>query len=72
MPTALALAADMATISPETLHAYKALIDDGYDLPFGEALRHEHTVSSRANAAVTPEMVETRRAEVQARGRRQD
>jgi enoyl-CoA hydratase len=69
LPTAMALAADMANIPPETLQAYKSLIDAGYEMPFGEAQRHEHTVSSRANAAVTPEMVEARRAAVQARGR---
>jgi enoyl-CoA hydratase len=71
MPTALALAADMASIPAETLTAYKALIDEGYDLPFGEALAHEHRITSAANAKVTPEMVAERRAAVQARGRTQ-
>jgi enoyl-CoA hydratase len=71
MPTALALAADMASVPLDTLLAYKKLIDEGYDLPFGAALAHEHTVSGAANGDVTPAMVEERRAAVQARGRGQ-
>jgi len=71
MPTALALARDMAGIPLDTLRAYKTLIDEGYDLPFGAALAHEHAISGAANRAVTPEMVEERRAAVQARGRGQ-
>jgi enoyl-CoA hydratase len=71
MPAALALAADMASIPPETLTAYKALIDDGYRMPLGEALAREHELSSAANAHVTPQMVEARRLAVQARGRTQ-
>jgi enoyl-CoA hydratase len=71
LPTALALAADMATIPSDTLTAYKALIDEGYAMAFGAALAHEHAVSSAANARVTPEMVAERRAAVQARGRTQ-
>jgi len=71
MPAAMALADDMASIPLETLAAYKALIDRGYDLPFGAALAHEHAISSSANAKVTPQMVEERRLAIQARGRRQ-
>ncbi len=71
MPAALRLAADMATIPPETLCLYKGLIDQGYDLPFGEAMALEHRLSSANNRTVTPEMVEARRAAIQARGRTQ-
>jgi enoyl-CoA hydratase len=71
IPAALDLAADMASIPADTLMAYKRLIDEGYGLPFGAALAHEHTVSSAANAKVTPQMVEERRLAVQARGRTQ-
>jgi enoyl-CoA hydratase len=71
MPAALALAADMGSIPAETLVAYKRLIDEGYALPFGAAMAHEHAVSSAANAKVTPQMVEERRLAIQARGRRQ-
>lgn len=71
MPAARALADDIASADPAFIAAYKRLIDDGFALPFGEAMALEHQRSSAANAAVTPQSVEARRAAVQARGRQQ-
>ena len=71
MPAAMKLAADMASIPVETLSTYKGIIDQGFDLPFGEAMALEHRLSSANNRTVTPEMVEARRAAIQARGRTQ-
>jgi len=71
MPAAKKLAADMASIPVETLSTYKGIIDQGFDLPFGEAMALEHRLSSANNKSVTPEMVEARRAAIQARGRTQ-
>jgi len=71
MPTAMKLAADMASIPAETLATYKAIIDEGYALSFGDALAHEIKRSSALNRQVTPDMVEARRAGIQARGRTQ-
>lgn len=71
MPAALKLAAEMASIEGDMLITYKAMIDDGYALSMGEGLRLEHDRSVAHNAEVTPEMVEARRAAVQARGRSQ-
>ena len=71
MPTALKLAREMASIDAEILVTYKAMIDDGYALSMSEGLTLEHERSVIHNAAVTPEMVEARRAAVQARGRTQ-
>ena len=71
MPAARRLAEDIASADPAFIAAYKRLIDDGFARPFGEALSLEHERSSAANAAVTPEAVEARRAAVQARGRAQ-
>jgi enoyl-CoA hydratase len=68
MPAALKLAADMASIPVETLSLYKKIIDEGYDLPLGEGMALEQRLSSANNRAVTPEMVESRRAGIQARG----
>lgn len=68
MPAARALAADIASADPAFIAAYKRLIDDGFARPFGEAMALEHQRSSAANAAVTPEAVEARRAAVLARG----
>jgi enoyl-CoA hydratase len=71
MPTALKLAAEMAQIQAEMLVTYKAMIDDGYALAMGDGMELEHQRSVAHNAAVTPQMVEARRAAVQARGRSQ-
>lgn len=65
------LAADMATIPVETLSLYKAIIDEGFALSFGEGMAHENRRSTANNRAVTPEAVEARRAAIQARGRTQ-
>lgn len=71
MPTAMKLAADMASIPPETLCVYKGIIDQGYDLPLGEGMALEHRLSSANNRLVTPAMVEARREAIQTRGRTQ-
>lgn len=65
------LAADMAQIDADMLILQKALIDDGYALSLQDGLALEHDRSSRHNAGVTPQMVEQRRAAVQARAREQ-
>jgi len=69
--TALALAEDMAQIEPDMMALMKGLIDDGYAATLAEGMALEHARSSAHNAQVTPEMVEARRAAVQARGRKQ-
>ena len=71
MPAALKLAQEMASIETDMLVTYKAMIDDGYAVNLGEGMKLEHDRSVVHNAAVTPEMVEARRAAVQARGRTQ-
>ena len=71
LPTAQKLAADMASVPPATLAAYKALIDEGFALDYGAGLAHEQVVSTAANRNVTPEQVEENRRAVQARGRSQ-
>jgi enoyl-CoA hydratase len=71
LPAAIALARDMASIDPSMSVAYKALIDDGYGLPFGQALALEAQRSTAANGAVKPEAVEQARLAVMERGRTQ-
>ncbi|OYW27334.1 MAG: enoyl-CoA hydratase [Caulobacter sp. 12-67-6] len=71
MPTALKLAADMASIPVETLSFYKSLIDEGFERSFRKGLEIEHERSSAHNRKVTPGAVEARRAQIQARGRTQ-
>ncbi len=71
LPAAKRLAADIASADPGMVQAYKALIDEGFALPFGEAMALEHTRSSARNAAVSGDEVEARRRAVMERGRAQ-
>ena len=71
LPAAQKLAADMAQMPTDMLIAYKNLIDDGYGLPFKDALALETTRGSAHNATVSAADIEARRAAVQARGRSQ-
>lgn len=69
LPTAQALARDIASADPSMICAYKALIDDGYALPFGAAMALEQERSSAANRSVSADEVEARRISVMERGR---
>ena len=71
LATAKRLAADIATADPGMVQAYKALIDEGFALPFGEAMALENAKSSAANGGVDPGEVEARRRAVMERGRAQ-
>lgn len=71
LPTCRALAEDMLSCVPEALRGYKALIDRGFALPFGEALAHESRASAEHMRSIQPEAVAERRAAIQARGRDQ-
>lgn len=71
MPAALNLARDMASIPVDTLARYKSIIDEGFAQTFAEGMATEKRRSIENNRAVTPEMVEQRRAGIQARGRTQ-
>jgi enoyl-CoA hydratase len=69
LPAAQALARDIASADPAMVRAYKSLIDDGYGLPFGEAMALEQERSSAANRSVSADEVEARRQAVMERGR---
>lgn len=69
LPAAQALARDIASADPAMVRGYKRLIDDGYALPFGEAMALERARSTAANRAVSADAVEARRLAVMARGR---
>jgi enoyl-CoA hydratase len=71
LSTAIALAQDMASIDPAMAAAYKALIDDGYALPFADGLELEASVSRKMNGQVEAGAVEARRRQVMERGRAQ-
>ncbi len=65
------LATDMLSCDPGSLRGYKQLIDAGFATTFEEGMRLEARVSRDFAKAITPEIVATRRGEVQERGRRQ-
>lgn len=69
LPAAQALARDIASADPAMVRAYKALIDDGHALPFGEAMALEAARSKAANGTVSADEVEARRLAVMERGR---
>lgn len=71
LPTCRALAADMLSLDPAMLVAYKRAIDEGYALGFGDAMAYEARVALEFNAAVAPAAVEARRKAVLERGRQQ-
>lgn len=71
LPTAQQLANDMRSCVPETLRAYKKIIDVGFARPFGEAIRLEARANREHAKLLRPEDVAARRATIQARGRSQ-
>jgi enoyl-CoA hydratase len=71
LPRAKAIAADIASADPAMIGAYKRLIDDGFGLPFTDAMGLEHSTSSARNSAVSASDVEARRLAVMERGRGQ-
>ena len=71
LPAARALARDMLSALPDMLPAMKRLIDDGYALPFAEAMALERERSRAHRARVTGEAVGGRVGAVLARGKAQ-
>ena len=71
LPAARRLAQDMLSAVPESLVSMKRLIDDGYAIDFGSALRLERQRCREANRGVTAAILETRREAVRARGQAQ-
>ena len=69
LPAARALAGDMLSCLPEMLVRYKAIIDDGFALNFGEGMQLERTRSREFNAQVGAAAIEARREGVRARNR---
>ncbi|MCC7363038.1 MAG: enoyl-CoA hydratase [Dehalococcoidia bacterium] len=69
LPFCRKLAEDMLSCVPEMVWKYKALIDDGYAINFGDAMKLEKE-RSRAHV-VSKEGVRERRAAIQGRGRTQ-
>ena len=71
LPAAIKLAQDMATVDPRMSAAYKAIINAGYAVSFGEGMALEGKLSREANGKVDAADVEARRQAVMDRGRGQ-
>lgn len=71
LPVARQLAQDMSSMDPQMLRHYKSLINDGFALPFGEAMALEAARSTQMNGQVSADEVEARRRAVMDRGRGQ-
>lgn len=71
LPVARQLARDMASMDPIMLRNYKSLINDGFALPFEQAMTLEATRSTQLNGKVSSDEVEARRRAVMDRGRGQ-
>jgi enoyl-CoA hydratase len=56
---------------PETLSAYKALIDDGYATTFEDGMQIEAQRGRAANSQVNGNAIEARREAVRQRGQEQ-
>ena len=69
LPAARALAGDMLSCLPEMLARYKAIIDDGFAVSFGDGMRLEKQRSREYNAQVGSAAIEARREGVRARNR---
>ena len=69
LDAARAMARDMLANLPEMLVAYKAVIDDGFALAFGDALALERSRARAYNAGVGAASIEARREAVRARNR---
>lgn len=70
MPTAVSIAQDIVSCVPETMFAYKRMIDRGFDLSLGDAMMYEKEFN-RVHSSPPPEIVAGRRSGVQSRGREQ-
>jgi enoyl-CoA hydratase len=56
---------------PETLVAYKALMNDGYAQSFGDGMHLEAKRSGAANSQVDGQAIEARRENIRQRGQNQ-
>ncbi|TXS96653.1 enoyl-CoA hydratase [Parahaliea maris] len=68
---ALASARDIAETQPEALRRIRALMNEGWELPLGEALRVEGERSGAYNSTIEFDVMEKRLEELRARGRKQ-
>lgn len=69
MPRAIRMAEEMCACVPQVLKQYKRLVDEGFSMPYDEALAWETRQAVESARQVAASMVEARRAAVLAKGR---
>ena len=69
LPAAIKLGHDMASCNPDLLRNYKSVIDEGFAMAYGDALKMEVKRSAEHAKSVTADSVEEARKAVTARGR---
>ena len=69
--TCASLAADMASVDPRALYAYKRLIDDGYAMTFADAMAYESKLAVESAGAMAAEVIAARREAIRRRGQDQ-
>lgn len=69
MERATAIARAMCGNLPELLKQYKRLIDEGYSMPYADALQWEEEQAIASALRTSPERIEARRQAIMARGR---
>ncbi len=72
LPQALQLARDILAVIPETLRAYKRLIDDGFGATFAQGMRMEKERSAASASALRPDDIQRHGQQVAIRGRAQN
>ena len=71
LPACEALAKDILSSPQDMVQAYKKLIDDGFNLPYGEGIALERKRNSEQLKSVTAETIAQRRKGILKRGREQ-
>lgn len=71
LPACKALASEMASTAPGMLEGIKKLIDEGYGMPFAQAMRFEDVQAREFAQRVAVDQIAARREGVLARGRTQ-
>ncbi|MBT3410565.1 MAG: enoyl-CoA hydratase, partial [Halieaceae bacterium] len=69
LPLAISMAEDMVACVPQTLLAYKPLIDDGFSMSLAEALPWEEELAIESAQKTMAEMIAMRKDSVLAKGR---
>jgi enoyl-CoA hydratase len=71
IPRAIEMAENMCACVPHVLRQYKPLIEEGYSMPYSDALAWEEQRAIESAKQASPAVIGKRREAVMARGRRE-